>query len=680
MTGGGTPAAVRRYVRRPLAWLPFLVCTAVAVWVADMATARAASDAFDNGFPAQAVVDSDYDGRGRVPLAYEHPIVGRTQAEAVLWTHAPPEPGDRVAIEAARVDPRDVVLAGDRYQSESLWPYAFMAAVPLVVFATRQVGTRRTATLARRAAPSFAMLAILSAGGPFRPRARLDLFPLDARADQRPLCSVPVLGTGFLPLNGPGFPVEVKGSPRPLGRVVARAGDTILWPRGRALARVHRSVLRPTVHEPPRFTERHLDAGSVAGTWAGRAGWGIGAMAAAVMLAAVVTAVTLTHRSAARALERNGVQVVARVVESDPFGYSLGVDYRLPGERTVRSGRAPVDLPEDWDVGDRYPAVVDPSEPERLRLLAEPYDATEPIVWASLPAIAAGVLLVRSRRRWRRQTALCRGPWVDVDGWVVGVDGLLPPRRVIDVALAHPSITEACCTVRLPMHHRSWWRPGERRLRLACAGTPVPGDPVVVRHGHVVVVPFGRARAPATNVHPVELVGSSGPDGSIPLRAFRIARGRPRLELAGTRLHIVLPRYFGTRPWAVPLDGTRVVDLTTHAIDAEDIGGPVTAGGTVPSFPTTNTMVEPNLMLLFRSPQRVPPCRIWAALGGWYGSVGYLRSRSRKGARVRGVLLRAVDPTDAAHRLVVAGATAGGIPIGLRDASRVRRALTRLGI
>jgi hypothetical protein len=496
VTHADTPAAVRRYVRRPLWWLPLFLAGAVLMWWADVTTARAADEAFDAGFTALAVVDRDYDGRGDVPLDYEHPLAGTTRAEAPLASSDPPRAGARVAVEVDRDDPRDVVIAGDRYESGALGIYLIVAALPLAVFAVRRSGARRTARLIGEAGPSFSMFAKLTSGGRSRRTVRLNLFPLDGGPHQRALCSVPLLDADRLPVDGPGIPVEVKGSPRPFGRVVARLDDTILWPRGRASGRTERATLPAAIGRPPRFTERDLPPGQLLGSWPRRVGWGLGVLGAAAALLVTVTVVTWSHRGAARDLERHGARVVARVLDDDARALALDVEYQLPGEATVSTGRAPVDHPGDWDVGDRYPAVVDPAEPGRLRLLAEPYDAREPIVWAAIPAVAVTALLARSAWWWRRRQRMRRGPWAEVDAWVVGSDEMVPKLEMIEVALAHPSSTATCCTVRLPLPTRRWWPAGEPRIGLVAAGSLTPGGTVVVRHGDTVVFPVGAARAP----------------------------------------------------------------------------------------------------------------------------------------------------------------------------------------
>jgi hypothetical protein len=64
----------------------------------------------------------------------------------------------------------------------------------------------------------------------FQFHPRLQLFPLDAPNGTRPVCEVPIIDRR---VRKGTFPVEVKGTPRASGRVVARAADgEILWPSG----------------------------------------------------------------------------------------------------------------------------------------------------------------------------------------------------------------------------------------------------------------------------------------------------------------------------------------------------------------------------------------------------------------------------------------------------------------
>jgi hypothetical protein len=91
-----------------------------------------------------------------------------------------------------------------------------------------------TERLMATSAQAYAMQASMTRGM-FQLHPRLQLFPLDAPSGSRPVCEVPLIDRR---VRKGTFPVEVKGTPRASGRVVARVADgEILWPSGRALLR-----------------------------------------------------------------------------------------------------------------------------------------------------------------------------------------------------------------------------------------------------------------------------------------------------------------------------------------------------------------------------------------------------------------------------------------------------------
>lgn len=55
---------------------------------------------------------------------------------------------------------------------------------------------------------------------------------------------------------------------------------------------------------------------------------------------------------------------------------------------------------------------LNPDDPARARLPAEPYDAAEPIVWALLPVAVLGKRVLSHWRSWHRNRAVAaQGPW-----------------------------------------------------------------------------------------------------------------------------------------------------------------------------------------------------------------------------------------------------------------------------
>jgi hypothetical protein len=168
------------------------------------------------------------------------------------------------------------------------------------------------------------------------------------------------------------FPVDVKGIPRPTGLVVVRCGDTVLWPRGRALVAARHA-------RPARVTDAAIrEARNVRTflTWLAVSGV-CGLLITATVMAVSVRGARVTERwvaegrrAVATIVGRNERSVTVNVTDADGSGVSLMA--------------APVDYPDDYDPGQRYPAVVREDD-DLVRLLAEPYDPLEPILWAAIP-------------------------------------------------------------------------------------------------------------------------------------------------------------------------------------------------------------------------------------------------------------------------------------------------------
>jgi hypothetical protein len=238
---------------------------------------------------------------------------------------------------------------------------------------------------------------------------------------------VPLLVTGALPVGGPAFPVEVKGIPRPFGRIVARSGDRVLWPASRALAAAWfarpEQVTRPVEFSPPLPLSDHHRPVSFVRAFRFELALFVGALA----FVGSVVVVTDDRGGEATRFRRTGTPVVAEVLEQG--GKTVQVRYRLSDGEAPRTGSAPVEYGTHLRRGLRLPAVVHPQRPGELRLLREHYDRLEPRVWATLPALGIGSLLVRRGFDWRRSAAVARtGPWRRVTarradrGWSVLVN------------------------------------------------------------------------------------------------------------------------------------------------------------------------------------------------------------------------------------------------------------------
>lgn len=454
MSEGGRPPAVRRFLRRPILWL---AVTAAALPVLNLADERHRNR--QDPASGAAVTVPGVAGEaspGGIDVTYRNPVTGQEVETFVGFGGkvAEPAPGAAVTLVVDRDDPENLRLAGDEVpETLDLFSMALLLAAGLSWVTLRQVSVRRSERLAAGAGPAFAMIATIEPPRRLGRRPCLHLWPLDAGPDSPALCAVPVLTTGGLPVGGPAFPVEVKGSPRNLGRVVARAGSTLVWPASRCLlwswarrgervlsaAEVAAATTPPFGTEPTPWPTRdpasgtpgrvapppplgaEVPAGSprpphrvrTGADWTGFAGGRpsvvIGLLMAVTVLAvAVVT--TAVHHAAADDLRQHGVEVVAEVTRRRAS--SVEVRYRLPGEDRDRTGTVPVDVPGDQKIGLRLPAHVDPRRPERFRFARDPYDAREPVLWAAVPLTGLLAVLVRRRRLWTASARLAeRGRW-----------------------------------------------------------------------------------------------------------------------------------------------------------------------------------------------------------------------------------------------------------------------------
>lgn len=499
MSRGGRPGAVRRFLRRPWFWVGVAVVAGPALISLDRQAQRDAAPGRD-ALRVEAVVQAV--DAGSVDVAYDNPLTGqRVETSAPVGAGTgPPAEGGRVSLAVDRADPENVRLAGHRpapgFEGVAL---ALLLGLPLLWCAIRWWSVHAAERLASRsAAPAFAMVGVLAAPRRVGRRPCLHLWPLDAPPGAEALCAVPVLVSGGLPVET-AFPVEVKGSPRSFGRVVVRAGDTVLWPAARALRAPW--LRRPAhVDAAPMTLDPPLTAGL--GDTRSRA---IGfravhsqvllGLAASLALFLAVGTVTLINRGRADDLYRHGREVIAEVTKRG--GSSVTVRYTMPGETTVRTGRVPVDRPGDQKIGLKLPAVADAADGAQLRFLRERYDAAEPILWAACPAGMMAVFLLVQLRTWRSSgRAAARGPWRKVTA----------RRRVgpLTLALSSGAETATALEVRIPFASLGplGARVGGPPIRLEMAGDPDPGSPIALRHSGRLLPVSSPARVPrATNRH-----------------------------------------------------------------------------------------------------------------------------------------------------------------------------------
>jgi hypothetical protein len=419
----------------------------------------------------------------------------RVEVSMPIWDagNVPEEAGSEVALEVSRHDPGTVRAMGDRFPlTYNVVGYLLLPAGALVAWIVRRIGTWRTERFMARAAQSFAMVGAVSPPRRWGRFCHLHLWPLDAEPSASALCALPLVSTAGLPIGGPAFPVEVKGSPRAMGRVVSNTSAGVVWPAGRAamstwmprpseVAEVETvaPVAPPAVVVPPSW---RAWLGTVAVLWV------LAGIATAVV--ALVGGIVVVNGDRAERLGRDGVSVIATVVGYSDADDAVDVTYRAPGTGDVTEARAPVDYGSDYPEGRRYPARVDLDDPSRVRLEAEPYDAFEPMAWAAAALVLVLVLLGRRALAWRALRAVARGgPWYAMaasrvgsdDKWVVA----LGPRRGGGVV----------CTLRFARDQRPPVHAGVPVEVVVAADRPEPGTPVAVTAGGAHWPVVGAARA-----------------------------------------------------------------------------------------------------------------------------------------------------------------------------------------
>lgn len=156
--------------------------------------------------------------------------------------------------------------------------------------------------------------------------------------------------------------------------------------------------------------------------------------------------------------------------------------------------------------------------------------------------------------------------------------------------------------------------------------------------------------------------GGSAPIARVALRRHWFDPRRSYVDVSKTELRVVAPRYFGRRTaWVLPLDvvGVDVSPAQEGATpdeddeDDEELDEWVTADAFVTPYLSTTVLAQPNLVLLFTFPQRVP--RLGRRAADALGLSG-LQSRQFEGLTVDGVMLNALDEEAAREALVDAGA------------------------
>jgi hypothetical protein len=495
------PDPVRAHRARPLPWL------LAAVALAGVLVGVGYRGAHDDRVWARAALRVDgqvVEGpRGaQLEVTYTHPVTDQeVQVSVDTWGKGDDlRPGDPVALLVDPDSPEHLAIVGDHQPPVDPTSLVLLLSVPVVACAVRWWSVQRTVRLVTAPATSFALLGAVAPSGRVRRRPLLHLYALDAAPGDPSLCAVRLLTTAGAPLAGPAFPVQVKGVPRPMGRVAARIGDgdAVLWPAARAI--MHGSRPRPDrvvdATPPPAADPGDLPAWVAAG---GRyrqrtslllgLGPSLGVLAAAVVFGAVVTAVTLAGAAAARHGREGREPAVAEVVARDAGAYRVDLRYRV-GSRTI-TAPARVAVADDYTVGRRYPVLIAADDPDDVVLSREGYDRGSPLVWGWIPTVVAALVAGRAVATWRRSARVARrGPWSRLDLWPAPGDVLLLGdqaggyvRGAIAGRPAVPAL-RALWTAGGPLARAPGWAltpPGDP---VTVAGRPEPGGAVALIDGH----------------------------------------------------------------------------------------------------------------------------------------------------------------------------------------------------
>ncbi|MGC1206342.1 MAG: hypothetical protein WA880_00135 [Ornithinimicrobium sp.] len=388
---------LRRWVLAPLAWLFLLVPPVVGGLAVEAQAEQAAIITADRAISVTADIATDYDGGRDVPFIYDHPVTLQ-RVEVSIPISDPsqrPQPGGQVAAMIDRNNPDAVIVPGS---GNDWWyevsTYIWLPLFPIISTGVRWWSVRQSGRLARSSGQAFAMVCVVAEGG-WTGRLRAHLYPVDAGAGSLPLCTVRLITSRWVDENGVGrtlpaqsaaFPVLVKGSPRPFGRVVIRVGDNVLYPAQRAIN--PEGLRRPEAFSqlltPDPLGPGDYDPNPFPFLRAG-------ALVASVAFFAFVGFLTAVGaREADRGYDGPTIMAEATSISDD---YYLRVSIASE-DADAQKGTACIDYPEDYTLGRIYPGVMVDGSDCNVRLWAEPYRPLPPLIAAFIPIGFFGSSLV----------------------------------------------------------------------------------------------------------------------------------------------------------------------------------------------------------------------------------------------------------------------------------------------
>lgn len=678
------PPTLRSGRRRALGIALVLVVVVVAAVIGDLVTGSGFGEITDD---KQLVAAEVLDDDGALNVRYRHPDTDReVVAPLPVFDVEPPAPGQTVDL-VVGADPMLVELRGDRFGPKAfLGSYVVIVAlaVALAAYATWRVARirRLVRSRARGQVMSRPAVGVMSAGTGLRHRSsHLHVYALDAHAGDAPLCSVPL---ATVPIVGAGcrFPLEVWGAPRRFGRVAARSGDTLLWPRRRALLLrtgpllIDGEFVPPSVPRAVPAPTTGLDRGAVLR----RLGVPLAVTAASLALLIPVTLVTVRNAAATDEWIAGAEVAVAEVVAHRDDLEHLELLVRDSDRRVV----APVDFTADYPIGIDYPVFVDP-DPDvgTARLVARGYDTAYPIGSASIPLwFATAWLLWRAVGLAAVSRTARRGPWNEYTATVHDA-GRSADVTIVDRFDRPVAMVPLGADVSNPTPARI----SDGRRSLVVAGDLGPGAVIAVwLDAAGPASPSGAVRPPrpdelyAGAVHPgavypgavypgVAPVGGAadGPPRSdvvpvlpvegvrIPLTGAWLHRRKPELRVVGDKVELFAPQWFGSARWSIPLSELAVFDVGSEP--DRDIPWPdeqlvvFAERLKVADLPTGGRHRSVTLGLFFRTPRPVPPLR-WTHLGS---ALSPRASRSDAGLVLDGVVVSAESSRQAVAVLRDAG-------------------------
>jgi hypothetical protein len=365
------------FVRWAVLFAPWLILVAVLVASTLRSDRADLAELMASGGRATATIVSAH--HHFTDVSYVNDRVGQV---VVTDTTVDGDVGDVREVVYDPVNPFRVRPADEPVRGDLTWLVVTVAvAAAVLTLGVMQWSARRFRRIARDDSVSFRMLAVTH-GRSWQKVPFVSLFALDVDPGDRCVCTVRLADPDAVELDAP-FEVDVKGLPRPGGRLVVRRSDVTLWTRGRALLTARR---RWEPHRPPARVPRR----DPVPLWSA-----IALTAGGVVLVVAVVIVTSMQGDAVDAWMAVGRPAVATVADRDDPEDLLAVDVVVHGVPSdVRAMFAPVRDPGEYETGQRFPAVVS-QDGTRVRLLAEPYDRATPRWWAAVSSVFVAWLLLR---------------------------------------------------------------------------------------------------------------------------------------------------------------------------------------------------------------------------------------------------------------------------------------------